>query len=104
MVYQIINLNNKKELQTNKKIIVLFTMKECPFCKLLHEGVWKLIKSKNYKEIQIFEIERSLLNKDIKEKISGFPTIAILQSGKLIETFKKERTFKNLDKFILSIK
>lgn len=97
MVYQIIN----------KKIIVLFTMEGCPYCKSLHNGAWKLVKKKNYKEIQIYEIDSSLIslfNKDIKDKISGFPTIAIIQGGKIIETFQKEREFKNLDKFILSIK
>ena len=108
MPYVVINLKNLDMLYTNEKKIVLFTMTDCPFCNNLIKKEWKLIKNK-YKsntKIKIFEIERNLLNlvKDnIKNQISGFPTIAILKGNKLIKTFSKERTLFHLEEFILSI-
>ena len=83
-------------------------MKTCFHCKQLKQEAWKLIKKKykDNEDITILEIDSSLLkspNFFIKTKISGFPTIAILQGDKLIKIFSKERTFLNLEKFILSI-
>jgi len=109
MVYTIINNKNLDMLHTKDvKKIVLFRMDMCSHCDSLKK-VWNIIKKK-YKDnidIQIYEIEKNILHdvhKDIRDKISGFPTIAILKGNKVIKEFTATRTLENIDKFILSIK
>jgi hypothetical protein len=103
MVYTKINNKNLDKLYTNEKKIVLFTMNGCPYCEQLIKNEWKSIKQ-TYQKLPIFEVERGLLQNEIKNKIEGFPTIAILKDKRFIKTFSSTRTLENLEKFILSAK
>jgi hypothetical protein len=102
------NEKKAKLVKIQKKMVYLYWMKECFFCKEMRKA-WEEAKEYKYKKnIHITEIERSFVNMlntgDVKgnnlSDINAFPFIvAFNEKNERIE-YRKPRTKENFIKFI----
>jgi thiol-disulfide isomerase/thioredoxin len=74
----------------------------CGHCQNMSEEWNKFINSKKISKINMSSVEEQALNQLEKqpENFKGFPTIQIINNGKLISEFNQERTASNLNKFV----
>jgi len=84
------------------KTIILFFHPHCRHCISL-KPTWEKMKEQN-KDTKIVEVNAEHMDKfnhPIKEHIRGYPQIFALNNGKIQDEFLKERTFENLNNFVL---
>ena len=76
----------------------------CGHCQMM-ESEWKTFEKKNSNK-NIVSIESQAMEKmnQQPENFGGFPTIIIQNNNKKIDEFNQERTFKNFQKFLNSVK
>ena len=84
---------------SNQKTFTFFKMNGCPHCVKM-EPEWSRFKAMNSTGIETQELEAS---KDAalakKYKVKGFPTLLMVQNGKVLETYSGDRTAEGFNSF-----
>ena len=83
---------------TGQKTFV-FKMNGCPHCVKM-EPEWSRFKAMNSTNIQTKELEASKDSALAKKyNVKGFPTLLMINNGKVIDTYSGERTAEEFNKF-----
>ena len=97
----IINMLFGREGFEGKKQLVFFHMNGCGHCKKMMPE-WEKLESTYSGEVSLKKVEASSGDDLLKKnKISGFPTILLLdESGNKLKEYNGDRTAKSLEKFL----
>jgi thiol-disulfide isomerase/thioredoxin len=90
-------------ISKDEPILVLLYMDGCGYCEML-KPAWKdAIKEINKDNIMIIGEVESKLSKDlplkVKDSIKGYPTIQVLQNGKIKKTYEGDRSTNDIVNF-----
>lgn len=109
MKYLVVNKDTKKEaikqLDGGKPILIMYKMEMCPHCIAL-QPVWNEVRDamSNNQSLEMAEVEYQnmpLLPSKLRN-ISAFPSILMIQNGKVKDEYTGDRTVPSIMSFALS--
>lgn len=91
-------MNGQVDATKPGKYMVLFYMHGCPYCeKMMPE--WEKFEQ-DVKNPRVAKYERGEIPEQFDQDIQGYPTIAIVKDGQLVEQFFGKRTVNQFKKFL----
>lgn len=95
----------KKLLKDKRPVLILYHMTMCPHCQIL-KPTWEKVKRKlkTGQGLQVAEVEYSNLSAlpSHLRQIRGFPTIQMIESGKVKQEYYGDRTLGSIVDFAMS--
>lgn len=81
------------------KTFVFFRMNGCGHCDKM-KPEWKKFKASYTGPIELKEVEQAQMTDQQKEWVQGFPTLVLVENGKVLKTFEGERTEAGFKSFL----
>jgi len=81
------------------KTFVFFRMNGCGHCEDM-KPEWTKFKASYTGPIELKEVEQAQMTDQQKEWVQGFPTLVLVENGKVLKTFEGERTEAGFKKFL----
>ena len=78
--------------------VVLFYMETCPHC-IAMKPEWNKFAKKYGKNRKIISIERSAMPPEFQSEVYSFPTVVLVENGKIMEKHSGERTEQDFANF-----
>lgn len=82
------------------KTFVFFRMNGCGHCDKM-KPEWNKFKSSYSGDCELKEIEQAQMTDQQKEWVQGFPTLVLVENGKVLKTFEGERKASVFKSFLL---
>ena len=92
-------LSNYLENFGNPKELVYFHMNGCGHCDKM-KPEWNKFKASYTGPIELKEVEQAQMSDQQKEWVQGFPTLVLVENGKVLKTFEGERTEAGFKSFL----
>ena len=79
--------------------IVLFYANWCGHCTHM-KPEWNKFKSSYNRDVELKEVEQAQMTDQQKDWVQGFPTLVLVENGKVLKTFEGERTSAGFKAFL----
>mgnify|MGYP001170588039 FL=1 len=81
------------------KTFVFFRMNGCGHCEDM-KPEWNKFKSSYSGDVELKEVEQAQMTDQQKEWVQGFPTLVLVENGKVLKTYNGERTAAGFTAFL----
>ena len=82
------------------KTFVFFRMNDCGHCVKMKPEWDKFTSSYGDGPVEIKEVEQAQMTDQQKEWVQGFPTLVLVENGKVLKTYNGERTAAGFEAFL----
>jgi thioredoxin-like negative regulator of GroEL len=89
-------------LNNQNKVFVLFYNKDCGHCKEL-KPIWEKVQANNVEVMSSVDLTNSdAKTEEVSKKfnITAYPTMLVIENGKVLESYNGERTVDALSNFV----
>ncbi|EDR26314.1 protein disulfide isomerase, putative [Entamoeba dispar SAW760] len=91
----------EREQKKGGKFFVRYYAPWCGFCKMMSYDYKKLFRKYKGTKVTVCQIDCDKYNSYCEKMgIEGFPTLKLYDGASLISEYEKDRTYKDMDKFL----